>query len=120
VQKPYPPFVIGGSGEQLTLRVVARYADIWNGLSTSPEDFARKSAILNEHCAAIGRDPAAIERSVQIIINPNDLAAGRDALRGFIQVGATHLVLYLRSPFAPGIARRMADEIARPLRDEFA
>ena len=30
VQKPYPPFVIGGGGEQLTLRVVAQYADVWN------------------------------------------------------------------------------------------
>jgi|SRR6185437_11501228 len=120
VQKPYPPFVIGGSGEQLTLRMVARYADIWNGLATSPEEFARKSAILDEHCATIGRDPATIERSVQVIINPNDLAAGRDAFRGFIQAGATHLVLYLRPPFAPAIAQRLANEIATPLRDEFA
>jgi F420-dependent oxidoreductase-like protein len=120
LQKPYPPFVIGGSGEQLTLRMVARYADIWNGLATSPEEFARKSAILDEHCAAIGRDPASIERSVQVIINPNDLAAGRDAFRGFIQAGATHLVLYLRPPFASGIAQRLANEIAAPLRDEFA
>lgn len=120
VQKPYPPFVIGGSGEKLTLRVVAQYADIWNAMAQTPEEFTRKNEILNEHCAAIGRDPATIERSIQVIVNPNDLAAGRDALRGFIQAGVTHIVCYLRSPFAEGIARRVADEIAQPLHDEFA
>ncbi len=119
VQKPYPPFVIGGSGEQLTLRVVARYADIWNASTSSPEEFARKSAILDEHCAAIGRDPASIERSVQIIVNPTDLAASREIFRGLVKVGATHLIFYLRPPFPEGIARRLADEIAQPLRDEF-
>src|SRR3954454_22990953 len=37
VQKPYPPFVIGGSGEQLTLRVVAQYADVWNASAADAE-----------------------------------------------------------------------------------
>jgi F420-dependent oxidoreductase-like protein len=120
VQKPYPPFVIGGSGEKLTLRVVARYANIWNAMAQTPEEFTRKSAILDEHCAAIGRDPATIERSIQLIINPNDMAAGRDTLRGFIQAGVTHIVCYLRPPYAEGIAQHVADEIAQPLRDEFA
>jgi F420-dependent oxidoreductase-like protein len=119
LQKPHPPFVIGGSGEQLTLRVVARYADIWNASTPDPAEFARKSGILDEQCAAVGRDPASIERSVQIIVDPDDLATSRAIFRGLINAGATHLIFYLRPPFPDGIARRLADEIARPLHDEF-
>src|SRR5438093_5548204 len=59
VQKPYPPFVIGGGGEQLTLRVVARYADVWNFGGGPVEEFQRKTAILHQHCQEVGRDPAA-------------------------------------------------------------
>ena len=57
------PIMVGGSGEKKTLRIVARYADIWNAFGT-PETLARKDEILREHCAAVGRDPATIERSV--------------------------------------------------------
>ena len=56
------PIMIGGGGEKKTLRTVARYADLWN-VSAPPEDLARKNAILDEHCAAEGRDPAAIIRT---------------------------------------------------------
>jgi F420-dependent oxidoreductase-like protein len=116
VQKPYPPFVIGGGGEQLTLRVVAKYADVWNCIAETPDDLRRKSTVLDERCAEIGRDPTTIERSVQIWVNPADLAAARDQLDGFIAAGATHLILGLRAPYPEGIARRLADEVAEPLR----
>ena len=59
------PLVIGGSGEKRTLRIVARDADIWNG-EGDPATYARKSAVLDEHCAAIGRDPATIRRTVGV------------------------------------------------------
>lgn len=119
VQRPTPPFVIGGSGEQLTLRVVARYADIWNYGGGTPEEFAHKSAVLDQHCAAIGRDPAAIERSVQHVLHePDDLAGVRAALSGYIAAGATHLVFYLRAPYPQGIVQRLAAEVAEPLRAE--
>lgn len=57
------PICIGGGGEKKTLRIVAQYADIWNVFGT-PETVARKDAILREHCAAVGRDSAAIERTL--------------------------------------------------------
>ncbi|HLW03029.1 MAG TPA: LLM class F420-dependent oxidoreductase [Ktedonobacterales bacterium] len=121
IQKPYPPFVIGGSGEQKTLRVVAQYADIWNFGGGSVEEFTHKSQVLDEHCAAIGRDPASIVRSVQYRVAPDgDFGAARDALRGYIEAGATHIVPYLTPPFAAGFARRVASEIAEPLHAEFA
>jgi F420-dependent oxidoreductase-like protein len=61
-QKPHPPILIGGSGEKVLLRLVARYAQIWN-MGGSPEDFRKKIAVLDRHCAELGRDPATIERS---------------------------------------------------------
>jgi F420-dependent oxidoreductase-like protein len=115
VQRPYPPFVLGGSGEKLTLRVVAKYADIWNYGGGPVEEFIRKSAILDEHCAAIGRDPGEIERSVQLVFDYDNLPGLRETLREYIAAGATHIVLYLRAPFPIGVVQRLADEIATPL-----
>lgn len=56
LQQPHPPIWIGGGGEQLTLRVVAKYADRSN-FGGSPEVFAHKRDVLREHCVAVGRDP---------------------------------------------------------------
>jgi alkanesulfonate monooxygenase SsuD/methylene tetrahydromethanopterin reductase-like flavin-dependent oxidoreductase (luciferase family) len=57
---PAPVLMIGGAGEQRTLRVVARHADWWNADYYSPAEYARKLAVLHDHCRAIGRDPATI------------------------------------------------------------
>jgi alkanesulfonate monooxygenase SsuD/methylene tetrahydromethanopterin reductase-like flavin-dependent oxidoreductase (luciferase family) len=57
---PVPPIMIGGSGEQLTLRVVAKHADWWESGSHAPDEYRRKSAVLAEHCDAVGRDPTSI------------------------------------------------------------
>jgi F420-dependent oxidoreductase-like protein len=117
-QKPYPPFVIGGGGEKLTLRIVAQYAQVWNMAGGPAEEFARKSAILDEHCATVGRDPATIARSIQVPVSYDDLAATRDAVRNYIAVGANHLVLNLRAPYPDGIVQRLASEVVRPLMGE--
>jgi alkanesulfonate monooxygenase SsuD/methylene tetrahydromethanopterin reductase-like flavin-dependent oxidoreductase (luciferase family) len=74
--QPRLPLVIGGSGERRTLRIVAETADIWNADGDSPESFARRSAILDEHCATVGRDPASIERTVGL--PPPCIRATRD------------------------------------------
>src|SRR3972149_3606979 len=62
LSRPRVPIMIGGGGERKTLRLVAQYADACNVFGT-PEGIARKYAILAEHCAAVGRDPAEIEHS---------------------------------------------------------
>ena len=116
IQKPYPPFVIGGGGEQLTLRVVAQYADVWNFASGTVADFERKIGILREHCAAVGRDPAEIELSVQVMVNYDDLDATVQAVQGYVDAGATHLILYLRYPCPAGIVRRLAEEVVPRVR----
>jgi F420-dependent oxidoreductase-like protein len=56
IQSPHPPIWIGGGGEQLTLRVVARYADCSN-FGGKPEQWAHKRDVLRAHCASVGRDP---------------------------------------------------------------
>jgi len=58
------PLVIGGSGEKRTLRIVARSADWWNADGDDPAEFARLNGVLDEHCEAIGRDPASIRRTI--------------------------------------------------------
>ena len=60
------PIWIGGGGEQLTARYVARYADAWNFIAT-PEDAARKLAVLRRHCDAEGRDYDAIEKTLMFL-----------------------------------------------------
>lgn len=57
------PLAIGGSGEKRTLRIVGQYADIWNADQDDPDSFRRRSAILDEHCRAVGREPGQIERT---------------------------------------------------------
>jgi alkanesulfonate monooxygenase SsuD/methylene tetrahydromethanopterin reductase-like flavin-dependent oxidoreductase (luciferase family) len=122
VQRPRPPIMIGAAGEKLSLRVVAEHADIWNCPTRGDvEEFRRKSAVLDEHCAAIGRDPSEIRRSVQILVGAGqqaqnlprivDLVATRDLLVDFIGAGANHIVL------APiGVAlRRLIDEVVEPV-----
>ena len=62
VQKPYPPIMIGGSGEKVLLRIVAEHADRWN-FGGSVDEFRQKIPVLEAHCRAVGRNPAAIEKS---------------------------------------------------------
>jgi hypothetical protein len=90
---------------------VARYADVWNVPGTDVEAFRRKVQILHEHCAAIGRDPARIELSVQTRVDYADLPATVATLRPLVDAGATHLVLMLSYPYPEGIVARLADEV---------
>lgn len=76
------PILIGGGGEQRTLRTVARHADIWNWVAT--EDLARmraKHEVFERRCAEVGRDPAEIERSAFLSPVVRDTEA--EALRFF-------------------------------------
>ena len=72
------PILVGGSGPKKTLRTVARWADAWNTNGTL-EEVAGRDAILREHCAAVGRDPGTIERTVSfpIVIRDNPAEAAR-------------------------------------------
>lgn len=62
VPRPNPPIpiLIGGGGEKKTLRMVAKYGDMWNVPFITPDEYARKQRILEQHCRDVGRDPAEI------------------------------------------------------------
>ena len=118
-----PPIWLGGQGPR-GLRIAARLADGWNyasNLDGTLEGFIERREILRRECLAIGRDPAEIEVSVQVIIPP-DGEARRAATRAAIEygrAGASHLLLTtLGREGAPGI-RRLATEVAAPIRDAF-
>ena len=66
VQDPLP-LLIGGGGEQVTLRITARHADAWN-VWGDPTVLAHKMAILDDHCRALGRDPKSIHRTAVALL----------------------------------------------------
>jgi F420-dependent oxidoreductase-like protein len=70
ISRPRPPILIGGSGEQKTLRLVARYADSCNLFAADPDAVAHKLDVLARHCDAEGRDPATIERTILYLGDP--------------------------------------------------
>lgn len=92
VQTPHPPIWIGGVGRRRTLRMAAEHAAVWNAPGGSPEEVAELSAVLDGHCADVGRDPADIRRSVQVRV-PADAAELAEQVRGFIAVGVTEIIL---------------------------
>ena len=94
--KPGPagpmPILIGGAGEKVTLRIVAAHAQMWNSIGT-PEDYSRKSKILDGYCRDIGRDPAEIERTANVTIRgPKDIGQ-------YLEAGVQHFVVRLAMPF---------------------
>jgi F420-dependent oxidoreductase-like protein len=111
VQKPYPPFVLGGKGEKLMLRVVAKHADIWNAVGVTPEEYQHKVEVFHEHCAAVGRDPATIQHSIQQRVNYDSMEQTAENLQRYINAGATHLIFGLSYPYPDGIIDRLAEEV---------
>jgi probable F420-dependent oxidoreductase len=86
------PILIGGSGERVTLRLVAEHADGWNTFGP-PDKFQAKSEILDQWCAKVGREPSSVERTVGI---------GTDEVDNwgeYLDAGADHLIVMLGHPF---------------------
>jgi len=65
VQKPHPPIFIGGMGEKLMLRIVAKYANGWNTPPLRVETYARKVEVLRKHCLDVGTKFDSIEKSIE-------------------------------------------------------
>jgi probable F420-dependent oxidoreductase len=87
------PILIGGGGEKKTLRIVAEHADIWHSFG-DVETLTRKSAILDEHGATVGRDTAnLVERSVEVSGHtPAEVADG------LVAAGATLFTVGVNGP----------------------
>ena len=66
LQQPRPPITIGGGGEKLLLRAVARYADVWNYFPGPLPDYDHKLEVLQEHCRRENRDPETLQKSLLV------------------------------------------------------
>ena len=122
VSSPRPRIMIGGSGEQKTLRMVAQYADACN-IFGGPDEVAHKLDVLRRHCDDLGRDPNEIEVTAMYRELPVDATAD-DVVRGaeaFAAIGVSTLVTsavgddpggWLESTFGPAIDRIAAIETA--------
>jgi Luciferase-like monooxygenase len=74
LSRPHPPILIGGGGEQKTLRLVARYGDASNLFATSPADVVHKLDVLRRHCDDARRDEREITKT--ILYHGDGLATG--------------------------------------------
>ena len=138
VQDPHPPIWIGGTGEKRTLRLVARYADAWNGLGPIAM-LQQRIEVLKQHCNDVGRRfeeitltagaamiPDAIydgyiERNSQRQgVPPEELrqrtigGASEDmkaAVQAYANAGFEHVVLMVNTPYDAGLFERFANEV---------
>src|SRR5215470_5385148 len=148
LQKPWPPILIGGAGEKLTLRVVAKHADIWNTFG-SPAVFRQKIEILKEHCAEVGRNIDDIEISwagatrfagsaaerdetIRRVAErfgrpPEEIGPGllmgttdeiKERIRRLIEVGVTHFIIMPTAPKDHETIRRFAEEVMPDFRQK--
>ncbi|TMF47681.1 MAG: LLM class flavin-dependent oxidoreductase, partial [Chloroflexi bacterium] len=95
LQKPYPPIWIGASG-QTTMRLVARHADVWNIAGGDPDRVDELTAMLDEACAAVGRDPSEIRHSIQFGWDGKESNELLELSGRFLEQGVTEQVVYLR------------------------
>ncbi len=115
------PIWIGGGGEKRTLRIAAQYADGWNVPFIAPDAFAHKCAVLDQHCATVGRDPGEIKRAVNVglayteeslvqqfgalapMVKPGVLSGSDDEIVDrigqYVEAGAEQVNIALRAPF---------------------
>ena len=112
VQKPHPPIWIGGAGERKTLRVVAEHADVWNAPGGDAGEVKRLSGVLDRHCDDVGRDPAAIRRSVQFRFDGDSETALR-TVQSYVDVGIDDVIVMLMGGTAQEHAGRAAELLPR-------
>ncbi len=98
------PILVGGGGEQVTLRIVAEHADWWNTMGPA-ETFAHKSGVLERWCDETGRDPDSIVRTV--LMNDPDRFEDID---DYLAAGASHLILGLGPPYDTGPVEELVAE----------
>ncbi len=132
------PIWIGGGGEKVTLRIAAQHADGWNVPFMSPQVWADKAAVLDQHCERIGRDPSSITKSVNVGIakDETDLVAqyGKltnavragvfmgsvqemvDMAGAYCEAGAEYLIVAMRAPFHVDVLDMFAAEVIPAVR----
>jgi F420-dependent oxidoreductase-like protein len=148
VQRPHPPIVIGGQGEQWIMPLVGRYADGWNApIGLTPEDITNRMTIVRAECERAKRPSCDVEVSAFLVlysitdvplagpvsrlaarmiagdrVQRSLLAGSPDAIRRKIQtyvdVGVRHVIMNVQPPYDPGLLRRFASEVMPAFRGE--
>jgi alkanesulfonate monooxygenase SsuD/methylene tetrahydromethanopterin reductase-like flavin-dependent oxidoreductase (luciferase family) len=117
ISRPRVPIMIGGGGEQKTLRLAAQYADACNVFG-GPERIAHKYAVLREHCERVGRPYDEIERStlqgVDLERESPDQVVERFGALG--EAGAQHVIFSLRGVSDTRKLERLGAEVFPQLR----
>ncbi len=146
VQKPYPPIMIGGTGEKVLLKLVARHADMWNA-SAGAERMGQLIEVIARHCETERRDPAQIEKTVMLPLcyrasadreafvcqllasmrQTTPEAARLQAMIGekqecldtvarFAKVGVTHFIFMIFTPYFEDEIQAFAEEVIPAVR----
>ena len=113
VQTPHPPITIGGKGPKRTLRAVARWAQQWNVIVQSPEEWKALKDVLVQRCEEVGRDVNEITCSVNVRIDPDeplDTAVATAAAYG--EAGVDLVVLNLPLDASPSVLEPLAKAVA--------
>ena len=129
IPDPKPPLLIGGSGEKLTLRVVAKYADWMNIAFPDPDMFQHKLDVLQAHCDAVGRPLDEIKKSMWTYVTLTDKPSesqlddrGRsiitgtdgqvaDEIRAFRELGVEHIMIRFTDFPSTGMAERFISSV---------
>lgn len=133
--QPELPIWIGGAGERRTARIVAQHGDGWNVPFVAPGALARKRRVLDEHCAAVGRDPGDVLLAVNVAfcddegsldaqfgpraeaIRPGAVVGTSvdqavDAIGRYVDAGADQVHVALRAPWDHDALDRAATAVA--------
>jgi F420-dependent oxidoreductase-like protein len=118
ISKPHPRILIGGGGEQKTLRLVAKYADACN-IFGGPDQLTHKFGVLRERCAEVGRPFGEIERTnLQSIHlereNPAQVVA---RFRTLAAVGVQHVIFSLGNVWDIGNLETLGREVLPAVHD---
>jgi len=127
------PIWVGGGGEIVTLRIAAQHADGWNVPFVAPGTWAHKAEVLDAHCERLDRDPATLEKTVNVglasseedlqvqfgniseLVRPGVLTGGVqeivDRVGAYRDAGAEYLILAMRAPFDREALERFAAEV---------
>jgi F420-dependent oxidoreductase-like protein len=114
LQRPLP-IVIGGKGPKRTLRTVARFGHHWDMTTPeTPDNWKRLSRVLDEHCRAVGREPAEIRRSIHLMWPADaDCRALADQARSFGEAGVDLVIFSMRGPYEARLLEPLARALTR-------
>ena len=125
ISRPRVPIMIGGGGEQKTLRLVAQYADACNVGWGNPESVVHKLAVLRRHCEELGRPYEDVERSTLLSLHPGrDGAGGTQTPDQIIEhfgelgdAGVQHILFSVRDVWQTDKLELLGSTVLTQLRD---